>query len=238
MNTAGNFGIYIPSYKRAATITTHTLLEYYKVVVRESEREVYLEKIPEENLIAVPDGEIDNIIKVVNWIVDHSPEPVIAMIDDDMKDLIYRLDYNERITDPEVCTSEIERIAQLMVDLNLGYAAVDASIAPWNYTQEFMFTGTSGGLRWFNKKRYKARFDENVGYCCDTDAVFQELVKNRIILKPKYFCSHGATDTNAGGNSQKSRNDQIASFELMKSKWGKYFDYDLKNNKIYIRVPR
>ena len=30
----------------------------------------------------------------------------------------------------------------------------------------------------------------------------------------------------------------IASFELMKTKWGKYFDYDLKTNKIYVRVPR
>ena len=49
------FGIYIPSYKRAATITTHKLLEYYKVVVRKSEEDEYLKVIPKENLIAVPD---------------------------------------------------------------------------------------------------------------------------------------------------------------------------------------
>ena len=219
------FGIYIPSYKRAATITTHKLLEYYKVVVRKSEEDEYLKVIPKENLIAVPDEEINNIVKVVNWIVDNS-------------DLIHRLDFNEKITDPEVITSELERIAQLMVDLDIGYGAVDASIAPWNYAQEFTFAGTSGGLRWFNKKVYKARFDEKIGYCCDTDAVLQELLKNRIILKPKYLCSHGATDVNSGGNSQKTRNDQIASFELMKHKWGKYFDYQLKTNKIYVRVRR
>lgn len=111
------FGIYIPSYKRAATITTHKLLEYYKVVVRKSEEDEYLKVIPKENLIAVPDEEINNIVKVVNWIVDNSEEDVIAMIDDDMNDLIYRLDFNEKITDPEVITSELERIAQLMVHL-------------------------------------------------------------------------------------------------------------------------
>lgn len=238
MKKTKNFGIYIPSYKRADSISTHKLLEYYKVVVRESEKENYLKVIPKENLIAVPDEEINNIVKVVNWIVENAEEEVIAMIDDDMPDLIYRLDYNDRITDPEVITSEIERIAQLMVDLDIGYGAVDASIAPWNYSQEFTFAGTSGGLRWFNKKVYKARFDEKVGYCCDTDAVLQELLKNRIILKPKYFCSHGGTDTNSGGNSQKTRNDQIASFELMKHKWGRYFDYQLKSNKIYVRVKR
>lgn len=107
------FGIYIPSYKRAATISTHKLLEYYKVVVRKSEETEYLKVIPKENLIAVPDEEINNIVKVVNWIVDNSEEEVIAMIDDDMNDLIYRLDFNEKITDPEVITSELERIAQL-----------------------------------------------------------------------------------------------------------------------------
>ena len=233
-----SFGIYIPSYRRADTISTHRLLEYYKVVVRKSEEDAYLKAIPKENLIAVPDDEINNIVKVVNWIVDNSEEDVIAMIDDDMNDLIYRLDFNEKITDAEVITSELERIAQLIVDLDIGYGAVDASIAPWNYGQEFTFSGTSGGLRWFNKKVYKARFDEKVGYCCDTDAVLQELLKNRIILKPKYLCSHGATDVNAGGNSQKTRNDQIASFELMKNKWGRYFDYQLKSNKIYVRVKR
>lgn len=231
-------GIYIPSYKRSQAITTHKLLEYYKVVVRKSEENDYLKVIPADNLIAVPDEEINNIVKVVNWIVDNAEEEVIAMIDDDMNDLIYRLDFNEKITDPEIVTSELERIGQLISDLDIGYAAVDASIAPWNYSQEFTFVGTSGGLRWFNKKVYKAKFDEEIGYCCDTDAVLQELLHNRVILKPKYLCSHGATDINAGGNSQKTRADQIASFELMKHRWGKYFDYQLASNKIYVRVKR
>lgn len=232
------FGIYIPSYKRANTITTHKLLEYYKVVVRKSEEEDYLKVIPRDNLISVNDKEINNIVKVVNWIVDNSEEDVIAMIDDDMSDLIYRLDFNDSLTNPETITSELERIAQIMVDLDIGYGAVDATILPWNYGQEFMFAGTSGGLRWFNKKIYKSRFEEKIGYCCDTDVVLQELLNNRIILKPKYLCSNGATDVNIGGNSQKTRNDQIASFELMKHKWGKHFDYNLDNNKIYINVRR
>ena len=90
-----NFGIYIPSYKRANTISTHKLLEYYKVVVRKSEEDAYLKVISKENMIAVPDEEIDNIVKVVNWIVDNAEEDVIAMIDDDMNDLIYRLDFNQ-----------------------------------------------------------------------------------------------------------------------------------------------
>lgn len=67
------FGIYIPSYKRAATISTHKLLEYYKVVVRKSEETEYLKVIPKENLIAVPDEEINNIVKVVNGFTMFTP---------------------------------------------------------------------------------------------------------------------------------------------------------------------
>ena len=231
-------GIYIPSYNRSDTIATHKLLEYYKVVVRESEREKYLKVIPEENLISVEDEKINSVSKVWNWTIENAPEDIICTLGDDMNDCIYRLDYNEKITDPEVVTSELERIAQLMCDLDIGYGCVDATIAPWNYLQEFTFAGTSGGIVWVNKRIYKSKYNDDIGYCCDTDVVFQELCNNRIVLKPKYFCSHGGTDTNKGGNSKKSRASMIASFELMKNKWGKYFDYNLKSNKIYVRVKR
>lgn len=56
-------------------------------------------------------------------------------------------------------------------------------------------------------------------YNYDLDLVLQELLVNRVILKPKYFCSKGLTDTNAGGASEKRRGDQIASIDLMKQKW-------------------
>lgn len=238
MEEVRELGIYIPSYKRADTIITHQLLEYYKVVVRESEKEEYEERIPAENIIAVPDEEIDSLVKVCNWIIDNAKEDIICILGDDIPKMIYRLDHNDSFDDPETVTSEIERIAQLMVDLGIGYGCTDASIAPWNYDKEFHFAGTSGGVIWVNKKVYSSRFNEKVGYCCDTDVVFQELLKNRIILKPKYLCDKGGTDTNKGGNSSKSRNSMVVSFELMKQKWGKYFRYDLKTNKIYILVPR
>lgn len=231
-------GIYIPSYKRADTIMTHTILEYYKVVVRKSEENEYLKKIPKENIIAVNDEEIDSLIKVMNWITENSEEDIIAVLGDDMKDCIYRLDKNVKVNDKEIITSELERIAQLMCDLDIGYGCVDATCAPWNYCSEFAFTGTSGGIFWINKRKFKSRNREEIGYCCDTDIVMQELLQNRIVLKPKYFCSHGGTDTNKGGNSGKTRESMIRSFETMKNVWGKYFDYDLKSNKIYIRVKR
>ena len=134
--------------------------------------------------------------------------------------------------------SEIERVAQIMIDLDIGFGAEDAAETPWNYVSEFSFKGTTGAMRWYNKKVYKSRYNEELYHNCDLDVMLNELLVNRITLKPMYFCVKSGTDTNSGGNSSKKRKDQEDCVLDMKRKWGKYFDYDFKTNKPAIRVPR
>ena len=230
-------GIYVPSYGRAETTTTFQLLDYCTYVVRKSEEEAYKAR-GIKDVWAVPDHEIDNLVKVSNYINDNSPERIIFTIDDDVDYFMYRMDKNEKITDKEVVMGEIERIAQLMLDLNIGFGAEDAAIAPWNYISEFTFKGTTGAMRWYNKDVYKSRFDEKVYHNCDLDVMLHELLVNRIILRPMYFCVKAGTDTNAGGNSSKTRQAQIDCALEMKRRWGRYFDYNWKNNKPKINVSR
>lgn len=230
-------GIYVPSYGRAETTTTFQLLDYCTYVVRKSEEEAYKAR-GIKDVWAVPDHEIDNLVKVTNYINDNSPEKIIFTIDDDVDYFMYRMDKNEKITDKEVVMGEIERIAQLMLDLNIGFGAEDAAIAPWNYISEFTFKGTTGAMRWYNKDVYKSRFDEKVYHNCDLDVMLHELLVNRIILRPMYFCVKAGTDTNAGGNSSKTRQAQIDCALEMKRRWGRYFDYNWKNNKPKINVAR
>jgi hypothetical protein len=206
-------------------------------VVRKSEEEAY-RTAGIDNIWAVEDEKICGLTEVNQWLIDNAPEPVICILDDDIHHFYYRLERNETITNPEIITAEMERIAQLMVDLDVGFCATDATTSIWNYDREFSFKGSAGAVRWINRRVFKAKCHKELEYNYDLDLVFQELLMNRIILKPKYFCSKGLTDVNAGGASEKSRNDQIASIDLMKSKWGKYFDYNLKTNKPYIRVDR
>ena len=231
------FNIYVPSYGRAETTTTFKLLEYCTYVVRKSQEEQYKAR-GIENIWAIEDYKIDNLCKVSNYIVDNSPEKVIFTIDDDVDYFLYRLDKNVKIDDKEIIMGEIERIAQIIVDLGIGFAAEDAAIAPWNYSAEFTFKGTTGAMRWYNKDTYKARFKEEVYHNCDLDVVLQELLVNRIILRPMYFCVKAGTDTNSGGNSSKTRKEQKDCAYEMKRKWGKYFDYNFKNNKPRINVSR
>jgi len=232
-----NFNIYVPSYGRAKVTKTFRLLEYCTYVVRKSQEEEYRDA-GIKDIWAIDDNEIDNLCKVSNYINNNSPEPIICTIDDDVDYFLYRLDYNNEITDRETVMAEIERIAQLVLDLGIGFCYEEASIAPWNYTSEFAFKGTTGAIRWYNKAVYKSRFDESLYHNCDLDVLLQELLVNRITLNPKYFCVKAGTDVNAGGNSSKTRQEQIDCVLNMKRKWGKYFDYNFDNNKPRIKVER
>ena len=233
------FNIYIPSYQRADTCTSHQFLEYGTYVVRKSEEEAYRKAdLGNCDVMAVDDELICGLTEVNQWLIDNAKEDVICVVDDDIRHFYYRLDMNIDIYDPEVITSELERMAQLMVDLNVGFGAVDATATIWNYDAEFSFKGTAGSVRWINRPVFKSKCVKELEYNYDLDLVLQELLKNRIILKPRYFISKGETDTNKGGASEKQRSDQAASIELMKEKWGKYFTYNMKTNKPFINVKR
>lgn len=230
-------GIYIPSYGRAATTKTFQLLDYCTYVVRKSEEEAYRAR-GIKSIWAVPDHEIDNLCKVSNYIIDHASEDIIFTIDDDVDHFIYRMERNIKIEDNSIVMDEIARIAQIMLDLDIGFGAEDAAATPWNYCSEFAFKGTTGAMRWFNKKVYKSRFREEVYHNCDLDVMLHELLVNRITLKPMYLCVIAGTDTNEGGNSSKKRQEQRDCVYEMKRKWGKYFDYNFDSNKPTIRVQR
>lgn len=230
-------GIYVPSYNRASTTTTFQLLDYCTYVVRKSQEEEYRAR-GIKNIWAVDDCEIDNLCKVSNYIVDHAPEKIIFTIDDDVDYFIYRMEKNEKIKDMDIVMGEIERIAQIMIDLEIGFGAEDAAITPWNYCSEFTFKGTTGAMRWYNKDVYKSKFREEVYHNCDLDVMLHELLVNRITLKPMYLCVKAGTDTNAGGNSSKTRQEQRDCVTEMKRRWGKYFSYNFKTNKPTINVSR
>ena len=236
------FGIYIPSYKRANTCTAHRFLRYGTYIVRASEEAEYREALRDvEDHIkvwAVEDELICGLTEVNQWLIDNAPEDVIAILDDDIHHFYYRMYETVSLEDPEVVTAELERIGQLMSDLKIGFGATDATIRPWNYDCGFSFKGCAGAVRWVNRPVFKAKCHKELEYNYDLDLVLQELLVNRVILKPKYFCSKGLTDTNEGGASGKKRGDQVASINLMKSKWGKYFSYNMKTNVPHINVKR
>ena len=229
--------IYVPSYKRSNSIKTYNLLEKCTYVVRKSEEESYCKAgIPKEDIWAVEDELIDGGDIVVWYIIENAKEDVICICDDDFDDFRYMINYAYDIDgDKNTITSEIERILQLIYDLGIGLGTL---CLPYNYDREFAFKGIPGAVKFVNRNVFKAKYDKEVSENFDIDMVLQELMHNRIVLVPKYFYDKSKMDVNAGGNSERKRQDQIDSVYNMKKKWGSYFDYDFKKNKPHIRVVR
>jgi hypothetical protein len=232
--------IYVPSYHRSNAIKTYHLLEECTYVVRKSEEEAYLKAgIKKKDLWAVDDELINGGDVVVWYIIENAPEDLICICDDDFDDFKYMIDYSWEIgKDKEIITAEIERQLQLISDLGIGLGFLTPTCIPYNYDKEFGFKGIVGAVKFINRKVFKAKYDPLVAENFDIDMTLQELLHNRIVLVPKYFYDKSRMDVNAGGNSERRRQDQIDSVMNMKAKWGQYFDYNWDKNKPNIKVRR
>lgn len=228
---------------------TKDCFEYCTYVVRESEADLYREAGITDMLVIPNDAKLScgtriwSFMTTLWWVIENTPEDVLFIADDDIPKFCYRLNDNtnidsENFKNPkEVTTAEVERIAQLLVDLNLGFACDNPQPALYVYDKEFSFKGMPGGVRWINKRALKATFNPNDFATSDVDMMMQELLQNRIILLPKYFHSQSTKDKNSGGTTVSS--DVNYRFRVaMKNKWGKYYDFDFRKNTAHINVKR
>lgn len=242
MNPNTLFNIYCMSYRRSDKILTKHLFEYCTYVVREKEADAY-RHAGIDDMLVIPEGEVWDFMSTLYWLIQHAPEDVIFVADDDIEKFVYRLDTTTHLEmkdgspDKEKITSEVERIAQLIYDLNIGLAFDQPTSAPYAYTAEFGFVGMPGHMRWINRKTLKAVYDKYEWAASDVDMMMQELLKNRIILQPKYLCVRAGMDLNAG-STMISRKKNLLFINAMKNKWGKYYDYNHKRNIALIRVKR
>ena len=159
------FNIYVMSYKRADKILTKNSVDYCTYVVREAEEHEYRKKV--DSLLVIPENaklkngdEVNDFMSTFYWIIENTPEDVICIIDDDVTHYEYLLNDATRIDSPTTATEEIERIAQLLVDLGKGFAC-DYPIAPlYFYDREIAFKGMTGATRWINKSEFKAKYSQ------------------------------------------------------------------------------
>ena len=232
------FNIYVRSYNRYDRIETGRTLEYCTYVVRASQAEAY-RKLGIESVWGIEDSLVNSGEKVLNYLIDHAPEDVIAVLDDDIELFRYRHETFENINDPVIVTREIERLAQLITDLNIGYASTAGHTNLMYYDEPFKFVGVNGGLKIFNRKCVKGRFDGTYRFLSDDYFELQELLHNRIILLSEYFIHAGKINTNAGGNND---NKSIQEFESnharLKEKWGKYYKLPVNSASGGFKVKR
>lgn len=229
------------SYQRANVHLTDKVLEYCTYVVREEEAEDY-RKNGHNNLLVIPTGAVSDFVSTFFWILENTKEDVIAIVDDDVKYFMYRtIDCVNIKSDEEgkiLVSQELERLAQLIVDLDLGIVFPPMSKALYAYDREFNFLGVPGQFRIVNKKCLKATCNSKDEARGDIDICMQELLKNRICLREMYFLPNAYQDRILGEEEIDERKDHYNYIYALMNKWGRYFDYDFKRNIAKIKVSR
>lgn len=237
--TEKTLGIYVPSYHRYDCIKTDKILNDCTYVVRESEKDLYI-AAGVRKVLAAPDGEIDSLPKIRQWIIDNTPEDIVVQIDDDIDRFSYVNKNNMvAITDRDTIDAELIRVAQILSDLSLGFASIRMQESVIKYNEEFRFQSTIGLVCWFNKSCLKGRYDPEVKFKADTDFQLQELLKNRVIIVPEYLRAKAKYDKNKGGNNVSKNSTAVAStVEYLKNKWGKYYEHNFRTNQSKAKVRR
>ena len=167
MNPNILFNIYCMSYKRQDKILTKHLFEYCTYIVREKEADTY-RRAGIDDMLVIPEGEVRNFISTLYWLIQHAPEGVIFVADDDIKKFVYRLytftylETKDGSPDKEKIISEVERIAQLIYDLDIGYVFDQPTLALYAYTSEFGFVDMPRHMRWINQKALKAVYEKTI----------------------------------------------------------------------------
>ncbi len=233
-------GLYVPSYGRADKILTQNVLNDCTYVVRESQEEAY-RNAGVKKILAAPDSEIDSLPKVRQWIIDNTPEDIVIQLDDDIERFSYANKNNiVVIEDKDTVDMELERVAQLLSDLDIGFAALPMQENVLKYTREFSFKSTIGLVCWFNKSALKqSRYDPGIKFKADIDFELQELLHNRIMLIPEYLRVKATYDRNKGGNSETKNSRTVnEAVEYMNTKWGRYYSHNFKNNTSKVNVRR
>lgn len=141
------FNIYVMSYQRSDKIVTQDLFEYCTYVVREEETELY-RKAGVRNLLAIPTGCIQfGFIDTLWWVIQNTHEDVIFIADDDIRRFVYRMndwfsiDSKNFANPATIVTAEVERIGQVLYDLDLGLAYDGPQKTLFAYDKEWNFKG-------------------------------------------------------------------------------------------------
>lgn len=212
--------IVILSRSRYDTITTHNLVpDYIEVVVPESQKELYQQKI--SNPIITTPNDIKGLGMLRNWCLDNFKEETIIMLDDDILKCYC-------ITGKRAKAFTKDKVLEVLV--NTAIMAKDAGCGVFGFTQTDIrkFNGTMpfnlctwvGGVIGVIGKSIRFRNDK---FKVDIDFCLQNLLTNRIIWCDNRYYFIQYRDNNKGGNSEfRTAKDYEQSTKSLKEKWGKY----------------
>jgi len=228
----------ILSRGRSQRVKTHALVPGATLVVPTNEVEAYRHLGMET--VAIPPERI-GISAVRNWIIQHFPEEVIVMYDDDVTGLRTLAGLRNRLLKPD----EVEAVVE-----NTAYCAAGAGarLFGWNQRPDprclqrndpVSVVHWCGGVVGVIGK--DIRWDELLRFKCDIDCGLTELLLNRILWHESRFCFLQARDKNLGGNSLFRSPEKIAAEKrYLANKWKGHIRIDQyqSQDRVQVKVER
>jgi hypothetical protein len=215
--------VVIPSRRRVAACRhVLTLFPGALVVVHAEEQADYA--ILDAELLAHP-PEVAGIAPLKNWILDHVPDEVIFIVDDDistLKALAGRPRASAQINDPVAIRHIVENAAEAARVLGtpvFGFNQNGGDVRKFRNQDPLGLSGWVGGALGIIGR--DLRFDPNLKLRADIDFCLQAQLRYRCIYADLRFAFVEQRFNNTGGNARlRSAERNARELAYLKQKWG------------------
>lgn len=214
--------IYIPSYKRANDCKAAKWLSQSAICCHEFEASEYA-KYNENPLLIIPDKYAGKGMAVIrNYILDHTGEAEIVMIDDDVIRIGYHENRQKHTYTEHQVYDLIDKGFRMCKELDTVLWGLNLLEDKQAYREYTPFSLSSVVLGPFmGIVRNGIRFDERLGLKEDFDYSIQVLNKYRKILRfNKYFYSVGHLVGSGGCISYRTASKEMQQAQMLVDKWG------------------
>lgn len=216
--------IVIPSSGRADRVGARAarLFPTALICVGEDEADAYAAQVGRARIWTHP-PEVRGIGPLRQWILDHAPEEIVLMVDDDVKRcscLTKGLNAGF-IEDPEQVRWVIEQAAQCAKDAGCSVFGFNGTgdVRKFFYGKPFLLSGPIGCVIGFVGRG--VRFDETLLLRADADVCLQALLNDRIVWIDQRFGFPHDTFKGTGGNArQRSAARHEQELQYLQRKWG------------------
>ncbi|MBI9018017.1 MAG: hypothetical protein JEZ07_12240 [Phycisphaerae bacterium] len=235
--------IVIPSKGRADIIAGRTLKWFPDAIVSVGEDEVdaYSNVVAKDKLLVHP-ANVVGIGPLRQWILDNVADPVVYMIDDDLKQLYDQTGFKKRrITDPAEAQAIVERVAIVAQDAGarvFGFQICARPIAYRPFDPYHLNAWVGGSIGIIGRE---LRYDTSLLLRADIDFCLKSLMRDRIVMVDGRFdFAYDLFAGSGGGAKLRSQERHQTEIKYLLKRWGKYLHTRESATQIHfgIKVPR
>ncbi len=231
----------IPSRGRAQSIGENTLRVVPDALVCVGESEAAAYGAVTSNLLVHPD-DVVGIGPLRQWVLDNVADPVVVMLDDDIKGVYWKGDIKQkRIDDPDHVRAVIERVAIMAADAGARVFGFAQAQSPMEYKafEPFALSTWVGGVVGVIGR--ELRYDTSLILRADIDFCLKSLLRDRFVWVETRYCFQHVRFAGRGGNaSNRSSERHRREIDLLLKRWGRHISHRTQKGTtcLKIRVPR